>query len=67
LGELTHPETGQKVVDLELVKHTIDTLALLRDKTEGNLDKVETEMISNILYDLKIRFVKASGSSSQAA
>ena len=30
LGELAHPETGERAVDLELVKHTIDTLVLLR-------------------------------------
>lgn len=59
LGELVHPESGTKNVDLELVKHTIDTLRLLRDKTTGNLDKDENELINNVLYDLKMRFVKA--------
>jgi len=59
LGELAHPETGERKVDLELVKHTIDTLALLRDKTTGNLDSAENELLTHILYDLKMRFVKA--------
>ena len=59
LGELTHPESGEKNLDLELVKHTIDTLRLLRDKTTGNLDRDESELLSNVLYDLKMRFVKA--------
>lgn len=61
LGELPHPESGKSTIDLELVKHTIDTLSLLRDKTRGNLEKDEEELMANILYDLKIRFVKASG------
>ncbi|MHB8809250.1 MAG: DUF1844 domain-containing protein [Desulfobulbaceae bacterium] len=59
LGELAHPETGERKVDLELVKHTIDTLVMLRDKTVGNLDSTENELLSHILYDLKMRFVKA--------
>jgi len=59
LGELAHPETGERNVDLELVKHTIDTLTLLCDKTRGNLDRDENELLSTILYDLKLRYVKA--------
>ena len=59
LGELAHPEGGEKSVDLELVKHTIDTLAVLRDKATGNLDSDESQLLDKILYDLKMRFVKA--------
>lgn len=59
LGELVHPETGEKQVDLTLVKHSIDTLVMFRKKTEGNLDKDETELLSTILYDLKMRYIKA--------
>ena len=59
LGELADPETGRRKVDLELVKHTINTLVLLRDKTVGNLDSTENELLCHILYDLKMRFVKA--------
>lgn len=65
LGELVHPESGEKTVDLTLVKHTIDTLSLLRDKTTGNLDKDENELINNVLYDLKMRFVKAKDAAAQ--
>ena len=66
LGELSHPETGEKVIDLELVKHTIDTINLLRDKTKGNLDKDENELITNILYDLKMRYVNAYSQTSRS-
>ncbi|HER63696.1 MAG TPA: DUF1844 domain-containing protein [Desulfobacteraceae bacterium] len=65
LGELTHPESGEKTVDLELVKHTIDTLSILRDKTTGNLDKDENQLLTNILYDLKMRFVQAKDSAAR--
>ena len=58
MGELPHPETGRKIVDRELAKHTIDTLALLAEKTRGNLDPNEQELLTRILYELKMRFVK---------
>ncbi|HBI14315.1 MAG TPA: DUF1844 domain-containing protein [Desulfobulbaceae bacterium] len=63
LGELPHPETGERKVDLELVKHSIDTLIMLQGKTSGNLDTSENELLSHILYDLKMRFIKAKDQS----
>jgi hypothetical protein len=59
LGELAHPDGGELSVDLELVKHTIDTLVVLRDKTVGNLDDDESQLFEKVLYDLKMRYVKA--------
>ena len=52
MGELPHPETGRKIVDRELAKHTIDTLTLLAEKTGGNLDPNELELLTRILYEL---------------
>lgn len=63
LGEIPYPETGEKVVDLAMVKYTIDTIALLQEKTQGNLEKDEAELVSNILYDLKLRYVNATSKS----
>jgi len=59
LGEIADPATGKRIVDLDLAKHAIDTLALIQAKTKGNLEKDEDELLKNILYDIKIRFVKA--------
>ena len=59
MGELAHPESGQKVVDLELAKNAIDTLALLQEKSKGNLEADEGELLTRVLYELKMRFVKA--------
>jgi hypothetical protein len=64
LGDLAHPESGRKIVDLEMAKHTIDTLSMLADKTSGNLDGQENELLTNVLYELKMRFVKATESGS---
>ncbi len=59
LGELPDPETGQKVVNLDLARHAIDTLVVLDQKTKGNLTGEESELMRNIIYDVKMRFVRA--------
>ncbi|MFH0783371.1 MAG: DUF1844 domain-containing protein [Pseudomonadota bacterium] len=58
LGEITDPQTGKRVVELDLARHAIDTLVLIQNKTKGNLTPEEEELLKNILYDIKIRFVK---------
>ena len=60
-GELADPETGKSTQDLVLAKHTIDTLNLLKEKTEGNLSRDEENLLETVLYDLKLRYVKATG------
>lgn len=61
MGELPHPETGQKLVDKALAKHTIDTLDLLSTKTQGNLDNDEGELLTRVLYELKMKYVNLGG------
>jgi len=58
-GEIPDPGTGEKRKDLPLAKHAIDTIAMLKEKTEGNLTKEEKQFIENILTDLRWHFVKA--------
>lgn len=60
-GELADPETGETSKDIVLAKHTIDTLDLLKEKTAGNLNKDEENLLETVLYDLKLRFVKLAG------
>lgn len=60
LGEIADPASGQRVVDLDLARHAIDTLTLIQSKTRGNLTEDEGELLKNILYDIKMRFVKAA-------
>ncbi len=45
LGALPHPVTGQRSVDLETGKYWIDVLAMLREKTKGNLHPQEKTII----------------------
>jgi Domain of unknown function (DUF1844) len=63
LGDTPHPETGEAVPpDLPLAKQTIDILAMLAEKTKGNLTDEEARFLENLLADLRLRFVqKTSG------
>ena len=58
LGELPDPQTNEKKKDIPLAKHTIDTIAMLKEKTAGNLTGDEEKFIENILADLRLRYVK---------
>ena len=58
LGVLENPATDKKEKNLALAKQTIDILCLLEEKTRGNLSKDEDLMLKNILYDLRIIYVK---------
>lgn len=62
LGDAPHPETGAAAPpDLLLAKQTIDILAMLREKTKGNLTSEEDRFLETLLTDLRIRFVEKSG------
>lgn len=59
LGEADDPVTGEARKDLDQAQYAIDLLMLLRDKTEGNRTPEETRLITEILRDLQMRFVRA--------
>lgn len=58
LGILPDLKTGEKEKNLILAKQTIDILSMLEEKTRGNLSEDESRMLKNILYDLRILYVK---------
>lgn len=58
LGVIEDPASGKKVKNLPLAKQTIDILNMLEEKTRGNLTKEEENIIKNVLYDLRISYVK---------
>jgi hypothetical protein len=60
LGEIEDPISQQTVKNLPLAKQTIDLIGMLKEKTEGNLTPDEAKLIENILFDLRIRYVKAT-------
>ena len=58
LGVMEDPSTGKKVKNLPIAKQTIDILGMLEEKTRGNLDDNEEKMLKNILYDLRMIYIK---------
>ena len=61
LGEIQDPVTQQLAKNLPLAKQTIDLIGMLKEKTKGNLTSEEEKILENFLYDLKMRYVKATG------
>lgn len=61
LGIIDDPASEKKVKNLALAKQTIDILGMLEEKTRGNLTEDEEGMLKNILYDLRMIYVKEKG------
>ena len=61
LGAIEDPASGKKVKNLLIAKQTIDILNMLEEKTRGNLTEEEEQILKNILYDLRIIYVKEKG------
>ena len=59
LGEIPEFGSGEIQKDLILAQYTIDTLAMLQEKTVGNLAEDEKGFLEHILFDLRMRYVKA--------
>ncbi|HET8541670.1 MAG TPA: DUF1844 domain-containing protein [Anaeromyxobacter sp.] len=61
LGDAPHPETGEPAKpNFPLAHQTIDILAMLREKTKGNLTPEEEKFMENLLTDLRLRYVQRS-------
>ena len=62
-GDLPDPDGQQRSApNLEGASQMIDILALLEQKTKGNLTAEERQVLDQVLYELRVRFVEASGS-----
>lgn len=58
LGLVEDPSSGTKAKNLELAKQTIDIIAMLEEKTKGNLTNEESKITENLLYDLRMLYIK---------
>jgi hypothetical protein len=63
LGQIPNPQTGQGEVNLDLAKMFIDQLAMIQEKTRGNLTNEETTVLRNAISNLQMAFVEVSQSS----
>jgi hypothetical protein len=61
-GDLPDPVTGEaQEPNLEGAAQMIEILSLLDQKTRGNLTAEERQVLEQVLYELRLRFVEASG------
>ena len=61
LGDFPDPATNKAEKNIPAAKQVIDTLSMLKIKTEGNLDQNEKNLLEGILYELRMRYVKEKG------
>jgi hypothetical protein len=62
LGDAPDPSGGPALRDVAMAKQTIDLLAVLQEKTEGNLTGEEERLLDQVLYDLRMRYVEVARS-----
>jgi len=60
LGQIPNPKTGEGEVNLELAKMFIDQLAMIQEKTRGNLTNEETTVLRNTLSNLQMAYVEVA-------
>ena len=63
LGQLPDPVEQKPVVRLALAKHHIDCLAMLQEKTQGNLTSEESKMLDEVTHQLRMLFVHVQSES----
>ena len=67
LGLMHFGEEEKPEPDLVMARHTIDLMAVLLEKTKGNLQLEEQRLLENSLTELRFRFVQVSGEVDRAA
>ena len=60
-GDFPETEGGKPQKNLPAAKQIVDILDMLNQKTQGNLDKNESDLIQGVLYELKMRYVREKG------
>ena len=67
LGLMHFGQEEKPEPELPLARHTIDVMAILLEKTKGNLTLEEQRLLENSLTELRFRFVQISDDATQAA
>ena len=67
LGLMHFGEEEKPEPDLDLARHSIDLMAMLLQKTKGNLTLEEQRLLENSLTELRFRFVQTSDDVSRTA
>jgi cell division septation protein DedD len=67
LGQIPNPKTGEGEVNLELAKMFIDQLAMIQEKTRGNLANEESTVLRNALSNLQMVYVEVAREAPKSA
>jgi hypothetical protein len=59
LGEL-NTRGGESMVNLDMAKHSVDTLGVLEDKTRNNLTAEEKQLLDAALYEARMRYISVA-------
>ena len=60
MGKIENPQTKKIEINKDMARYFIDSLEMLQYKTKGNLSEQEDQMLSKIVQELKLEFVKES-------
>ena len=60
MGKLKDPVSQKEVKNLEMAKLAIDTLEMLEEKTKNNLQKEESDLLADILKEMRLAYIKES-------
>lgn len=66
LGGIPHPVSNKLEKNLQQAKLLIDTLVMLREKTEGNLSGQESDLLNGSIYELQMKYVEISSGKAPA-
>jgi hypothetical protein len=61
-GDIADPVSGTSAENLTAAKQMIDILAMLQEKTQGNLAPDESDLVNTLLFELRMRYVEATSS-----
>src|SRR5205809_5100372 len=66
LGQIPKPKTGEGEINLDLAKVFIDQLAMIQEKTRGNLTNEEATVLRNAISNLQMAYVEVAEHVSKA-
>ena len=61
MGDMVHPVTRKPAVDLRRAKYLVDLMGVLEEKTKGNLSVDEERLLTDALYQLRMRYLNKTG------
>ena len=66
LGQIPHPMNEKRTVNIEQAKYFVDTLAMIQEKTKGNLSTEEQTVLDGLLHQLQMAFINAKNAPAAA-